>query len=188
MSASTRAACRSLTTGPISVAGLSGSPTSIGHGPLHDSLDDGVRDTSLHHEARCRRADLPALVKIPATTPSATTSRSETSSRTTAALLPPASIHTCLRLDWPAYCWNSRPVAVDPVKVTTSTCGCRPSARPTTGPAPGTTPSTPSGSPASAASSARRSTESGESSAGLSTTLLPAASAGASFQIAISSG
>ena len=55
-------------------------------------------------------------------------------------------------------------------------------------PRPGTTLSTPSGRPASAASSASRSDESGACSAGLSTTLLPAASAGATFQTARSSG
>ena len=44
------------------------------------------------------------------------------------------------------------------------------------------------GQPASATSSARRSADSGVCSAGLSTTVLPVASAGPSFQAAISSG
>ena len=47
---------------------------------------------------------------------------------------------------------------------------------------------TPSGIPASSASSARRSAVSGVSSAGLSTTVLPAASAGAKPQLAIGIG
>ncbi len=55
-------------------------------------------------------------------------------------------------------------------------------------PGPTTTLTTPSGSPASAASSAKRSAVSGVSSAGFSTTVLPAASAGASFHAAIVSG
>ena len=55
-------------------------------------------------------------------------------------------------------------------------------------PGPTTTLITPSGMPASSASSAKRSAESGVSSAGFSTTVLPAASAGPSFHAAIASG
>ena len=58
---------------------------------------------------------------------------------------------------------------------------------PTGSPSPVMTLSTPGGR-TSAASSARRSVVSGVSSDGLSTTTLPAASAGAIFQIAIISG
>ena len=47
---------------------------------------------------------------------------------------------------------------------------------------------TPAGTPASVISSPRRSAESGVCSAGLSTMVAPAASAGPSFQAAISSG
>ena len=56
--------------------------------------------------------------------------------------------------------------------------------------APGsaTTLTTPSGRPASSASRSNSSAVSGVSSAGLSTTVLPAASAGASFHEAIASG
>src|SRR5207247_7864248 len=56
------------------------------------------------------------------------------------------------------------------------------SAAPATEPGPGITFSTPGGSPASSASSPIRTAVSGVSSAGLSTTQLPAASAGAHFQ------
>ncbi|MNQ66011.1 hypothetical protein D3C85_804880 [compost metagenome] len=80
------------------------------------------------------------------------------------------------------------PTSVEPVNTSASTSGCRPSARPACSPSPGTTFSTPGGKPASSASSARRNAENGDCSAGLSTTLLPAASAGASFQAAMSSG
>ncbi len=91
-------------------------------------------------------------------------------------------------VDAPAYCKKSLPTGVEPVKVITSTPGCSPSARPTTGPAPGSTLSTPGGRPASAPSCPNRRAESGDSSAGFNTTQLPVASAGAIFQIAISSG
>ena len=55
-------------------------------------------------------------------------------------------------------------------------------------PGPTTTLTTPSGTPASTAMRSKRSAVSGVSSAGLSTTVLPAASAGASFHDAIVSG
>ena len=60
--------------------------------------------------------------------------------------------------------------------------------RPATGPSPGSTWKTSSGSPASSASSASRSAVSGVSSAGLRTTALPAASAGANPQAAMGIG
>jgi hypothetical protein len=56
------------------------------------------------------------------------------------------------------------------------------------GPKPCTTLSTPSGKPASMASLASSVAEAGESSAGLSTTVLPQASAGAIFQVSSISG
>ena len=59
---------------------------------------------------------------------------------------------------------------------------------PTTEPSPGMTVNTPSGSPASRASSASRIAVSGVSSAGLSTTVFPAARAGAKPQPAIGIG
>ena len=64
----------------------------------------------------------------------------------------------------------------------------RPSAWPAVSPRPGTTWRTPSGTPASVASSARRNAVSGDCSAGFRTTLFPVASAGPTFQLAISSG
>ncbi len=57
-----------------------------------------------------------------------------------------------------------------------------------TAPGPGTTLSTPSGRPASAASSASRRAVNGDCDAGLSTTVLPVASAAPSFQAVMISG
>ena len=65
---------------------------------------------------------------------------------------------------------------------------CSASGSPAPAPKPGSTLNTPGGSPASIASSASRIALSGDFSDGLSTTLLPMASAGASFQVAISIG
>ena len=91
-------------------------------------------------------------------------------------------------LDRPAHCSRRLPTAVEPVNTRPSTSMCRASASPASWPKPGSTLNTPSGMPASATSSARRSTLSGDFSEGLSSTELPVASAGASFQAAISSG
>jgi hypothetical protein len=70
------------------------------------------------------------------------------------------------------------------VKATLSTSGETTSGSPASGPKPGTTLTTPSGTPASAQSLASSTALHGVCSAGLSTIVLPAARAGASFQAA----
>jgi len=80
------------------------------------------------------------------------------------------------------------PTSVEPVKTILATSGWSTSRSPTTAPRPGTTWNTSSGIPASSASSARRNAVSGVSSAGLSTTQLPAANAGANAHEAIGIG
>ena len=103
-------------------------------------------------------------------------------------LLPPSSRVSFFRLLAPAACTISLPTSVDPVNATLSTSICMARAAPAVSPKPDTTLTTPSGTPASAMSSASRSAVSGVCSAGLSTTVQPAASAGPSFHAAISSG
>ena len=100
--------------------------------------------------------------------------------------LPPSSSVTRLSA-LPALAPISRPTTVEPVKAILSTPGWSTSAAPVS-PSPVITLSTPSGSPASSASSPSRSAVSGVCSAGLSTTVQPAASAGPIFQAAISRG
>ena len=108
------------------------------------------------------------------------------SSKTTFAALPPSS--RVSRLPVPASVrWISRPTSVEPVNATLSMPGWRTSAAPVA-PAPGSTLTTPGGRSACWQISASTSAVSGVVSAGLSTTVLPAASAGASFQAAMSSG
>lgn len=80
------------------------------------------------------------------------------------------------------------PTAVEPVNDTLLTSGCAVSTPPTEAPPPVTTLNTPAGMPASRASSARRMAVKGVSMAGLMITVQPVASAGISFQAAISSG
>ena len=81
----------------------------------------------------------------------------------------------------------SRPVVVSPVKATLATRGLEASGLPASTPKPCTTLTTPLGR-MSAISSMSAMIDTGVCSAGLSTTQFPAASAGASFQVAISSG
>ena len=81
-----------------------------------------------------------------------------------------------------------RPTTVEPVKETLSTSGCEASSSPTVAPPPVMTFTTPLGRSVSSSSSARRSAVSGVLDAGLSTQELPIASAGASFQTAMTSG
>ena len=129
----------------------------------------------------------PWLKKMPPATARAACSRSGQSARISCGDLPPSSSQVRLRLlaaAQPAIC---RPTAVEPVKATQSMSMCAASRRPVS-PAPGSTCNTPSGRPASAASAASRMAVSGDFSLGLRMTLLPAASAGAIFHDAISSG
>src|SRR5690606_6481958 len=104
------------------------------------------------------------------------------------ALLPPASSSPGLALLAAEHDSRCAPVSPEPVKASASTPGCRARASPATGPSPGTTLSTPGGSPASTAVRASSSADSDDCSAGLSTTELPVAIAGATFQAAMISG
>ncbi len=102
--------------------------------------------------------------------------------------LPPSSRLTGTRLR-DAAALMIFPVPDSPVNVIRSTSGLAVRAEPTeSGPYPWTTLNTPGGNPASIASRARMVTEVGVSSAGLSTTVFPHASAGATFQVASISG
>ena len=102
-------------------------------------------------------------------------------------LFPPSSSVT--RLSWSAQVrMMSFPTSFEPVKLILSTSGWSSSGAPASGPTPVTTLSTPSGRPASCAIRASSSAVSGVCSAGLSTTVQPAASAGATFWLAMSMG
>ena len=107
------------------------------------------------------------------------------SANTTQGLLPPSSM---LNFFSPAPRTMRLPVAVEPVKEIARTSGCWQSGSPASTPVPCTTLSTPAGMPASSASSPRRAAESGDSSLILSTAVLPKASAGATFQVAVMKG
>src|SRR5690242_14607163 len=102
-------------------------------------------------------------------TPTFTARGRSASGRTTLGDLPPSSAATRL------------PARVEPVNETMSTPSCDAIASPTTGPGPDTRLNTPDGNPASSMMSASAYAASGATSLGLSTTVQPAARAGATL-------
>ena len=109
------------------------------------------------------------------------------SSRITEGDLPPSSSAT--RLTPCAASSEMRlPARVEPVNEIMSTCGWRTSASPTVWPKPVTRLNTPLGRPAASITSARAKALNGATSEGLSTTVQPAASAGASLRAIWCSG
>ncbi len=109
-----------------------------------------------------------------------------TSSKKMFGLLPPSSSVTGIRF-WLAYCMIRRPVVVSPVKAILAMRLLEASGLPASRPKPLTMFSTPGGR-MSAISSATIRMPTGVCSAGLMTTQLPAAMAGASFHAAIRMG
>ena len=110
---------------------------------------------------------------------------SAASSKITFAALPPSSSVSFLPVPASSR-WIALPTSVEPVKAILST-SLLTSAAPAR-PSPVTMFTTPGGSSAWRSTSQKSSAESGVVSAGLSTTVFPAASAGAIFQASISSG
>ena len=173
-------------TGPRSVAGSSGSPIVI---VLARSISRSTNLSCTVAATMTRVPDShawPWFIRQPNSVPSAARSRSA-SSRTMFGPLPPSS--SVSRLTLPAAIrMISRPTAVEPVKAIFRTSGWLASRAPTTWPSPGTTFRTPGGSPHSCAILANSSSVSGVCSSGLTTMVLPAASAGPIFHMASSSG
>ena len=109
------------------------------------------------------------------------------SSNTMKGALPPSSI--VVRLSVGAHCSSSSlPTAVLPVKLSLRTSGLPVSSAPISWGLPTTTLKQPAGKPARSASSAIASADRGVSSAGLTTTVQPAASAGATLRAIIALG
>ena len=123
----------------------------------------------------------PELTKALAT-PDFTAAPRSASGRMRLADLPPSSSATRLMV-WAASSATRRPAPVDPVNDTMSTPGWAAMASPTTGPWPLTMLKTPAGSPASWKISASAYAARGATSLGFSTTVHPAARAGATLQI-----
>lgn len=109
------------------------------------------------------------------------------SAKTTLGFLPPSSSATFFTVA-AAVAMIRLPVSTPPVKDTMSTRGSSESGAPTSGPVPRTRLAAPAGSPASSNALISRIEVEGVSSAGLRTIVLPARSAGATFQLACSRG
>ena len=118
--------------------------------------------------------------------PSTARSRSASAS-TMMAFLPPSSSETRLRRPAAAVAMR-RPVSPLPVKLMTGTSGLSTSAMPACSPGPVTRLTVPGGKPASWSSSTSSAAQPGVSEAGLSTTVLPATSAGIAFHIGMAMG
>ena len=141
--------------------------------------------------ARDGQVQTSPLLKAYSTRPSMALSRKSSWAESTSAKkmfgdLPPSSSVTGMMF-CAAYCMISRPVTVSPVKPTLAMRGLVASALPISPPGPLTMFSTPGGR-MSPRTSASLSIDHGVGEAGLITEQLPAASAGASFHAAISSG
>ena len=141
--------------------------------------------------ARDGQVQTSPLLKANKAKPSSALSRNASSASITSAMkmfgdLPPSSMVLGIRFS-AAYCMICRPVVVSPVKLTLAMRGLEASGAPTSEPWPNTTFSTPGGR-TSPISSIRMARLSGVSEAGLITTQLPVASAGAIFHAAIKSG
>ena len=180
-----RSSCSRELIAPMSVFLSSGSPSR--------SVDSRClsRSTTSSCTFSCTSSREPAqqtwpwLKKMPLTMPSMAWSIGA-SSKTMFAALPPSSSVSFLPV--PAVDFAiARPTAVEPVKATLLTSGWLTSAWPVS-PAPVMMFTTPAGRSACCRISAKSSAVSGVVSAGLSTTVLPAASAGAIFQASMSSG
>ena len=131
----------------------------------------------------------PELRYFDASAPSTAASRSA-SSNTMNGALPPSSSDSFFSVGADC-CIRMRPTAVDPVNDNLRTTGDSHSALPTSidrASSAGTTLNTPGGKPARPASSASASADNGVCSAGLTTTVQPAASAGATLRVIIAFG
>ena len=168
---STRSCWRSATSGPISVAGSSGSPTFMPRTVVAEGVDDlvVVRRATARMRVWATQA-WPLFISEANFRPSIVAARSA-SSRMMAADLPPSSRLTRLSCS-PQIEAMVRPAAVEPVKAILSTPGWRTRCSPTSRPA-GTTLTTPFGMPASSRSSAMSMASSGVSGDGLITMVEP---------------
>src|SRR3990172_7724549 len=128
----------------------------------------------------------PVAAKIPDTAP-LTASSILASAKTMFGDLPPSSKVTRLKV-FAASSLIARPVASEPVNAIFRTSGWPTNAVPTSLPNPVTTLTTPGGNPASSTSLTNSSVDAEVNSEGLTTTVQPAASAGASFQASSNSG
>ena len=148
-----------------------------------------MNESSADRSTRIRERAQQSCPALPNTAPGAAAAAAamSASANTMLADLPPSSSVTRLIVA-AADAAIRAPTSVDPVNATFATSGCSTSRAPAVEPGPATMLTTPSGIPASSAIFSNSSAVSGVSSAGLRTTVFPAASAGAIFHDAMFSG
>ncbi len=172
--------------GPTSVAGSSPSPS------FNAPARSATRRASSSWTFSCTSTRLAAVQRCPVVPNAAHTMASvararSASSITRIAFLPPISSETRLP-SFPARSLIDSPTSVEPVNEITEIPGCSTIGWPTLEPLPNTRLSTPAGSPASSKIFVKCQAISGVSPAGLNTAVLPATSAGISFQLGIANG
>ena len=174
------------TIAPISVLGSNGSPTFILLAKVAIFSTNSSCIFFSTNSLLAAQQHSPWLKYMPMREPFIADSMSA-SAKTILGLFPPSSRDTLFRVSEAARMMDL-PVVVSPVKATLSVSGCWARAVPTVSPGPVTMFSTPSGRPASMISSPRRRQVRVVNLEGLSTTVLPQARAGPSFQAAIRRG
>ena len=186
-STSQRASARSEMSGPTCTPGTRPSPTRSA------ATRAARRSTKRSCSEACTKSVLahthvwPALRNLDCSAPSTALSTSA-SAKTMKGALPPSSSERRLSVGAQAAA-SSLPTPVEPVKLSLRTSGAAHStAAVSSWLVPSTTFSTPGGSPASCATRASASAESGVSMDGRSTTVQPAASAGASLRAGMAAG
>ncbi len=186
MNRSTRSCCSLLTSGPISVASSDPSPSTIADARSTNAF------TASSYSGRSTNTRVPAeqispwFQNTPFAEPSNAVARSA-SPKTMFGDLPPSSSVTRFSVSAPVR-MMILPTSRDPVKATLSTFGLCTSGAPAVSPKPVSTWNTPRGSPASSRIAGSCRQVSGVCSGGLRMNVHPAASAGASFCVAIISG
>src|SRR4051794_15582507 len=176
------AATGSLLSGPIVVASSNGSPRCTSACMRASSFSTNSSRTASCTSSRSPGVQLWPAQKRQALTAAAAAASTSASSSTTSGPLPPISSSSA----FPAARSAIRsPVAVEPMKPTTAVAGCATSSSPTSGPGPSTKLKTPVGSSASATHCASRPEQTAVLGAGVQTTVLPAASAGAAISAGI---
>ena len=176
-------------TGPTSVASSAGSPT------LSSAIAPAIIPTTLSAMSACTNSTRAAEQRCPAevkaeASASLTSCSGRAEESAISAFWPPVSaISTPMAASRAAMArLIARAVSVEPVKATPATRGSDVSAAPTLAPSPGTNCSTSAGMPASCSSFTACQPTRLVCSAGLAITLLPAASAAATWPMKIASG
>ncbi|MNS74167.1 hypothetical protein D3C72_1076340 [compost metagenome] len=179
-------------TGPTSTERRSGLPTASSRMAPRSIVSTWSALSSCTHSTRSAEQRWPAESKAELNTSNTTCSDSADES-TTIAFWPPVSAIS--GMVWPSSSRRSasvrammRATSVEPVNITPRTAGLATSWAPTVSPRPGSSCTAPAGTPAARKMATACAAINGVCSAGLATTVLPAASAAATWPVKMASG